>query len=95
MSTFEPSQQVAAFAAAAYTAGHAISLITDQTSVDMACDAVKEAIQRSLPLASVELTLANLLRDEEGFPPPSLQGLFFQLNNQISILRASGRFLSA
>ncbi len=95
MNAFEPSPQVAAFAAAAYTAGHAITLITDPTSVETACDAVKEALQRSLPLASVELTLANLLRDQDGFPPPSLAALFFQLNNQISILRASGRFLAA
>jgi hypothetical protein len=94
VSPFQPSDQVAAFASAAYTAKHATSLITDQTSIEMACDAIKEAIIRSLPLTSTELALANLMRDQDELPPPTLPRLLFDLQAGISKLRASGALVA-
>lgn len=94
MTPFHPSEPVAAFASAAYTAKHAISLITDQTSAETACDALKEAITRSLTLSSGELALAGLMRDQDDLPPPTLPRLLFDLQGRLSMLRASGTWVA-
>lgn len=94
MSPFHPSDQVAAFASAAYTAKHAISLITDQTSAETACDALKEAIVRSMVLTSGELALAGLMRDQDDLAPPTLPRLLFDLQGRMSVLRASGAWVA-
>ncbi|WP_257311185.1 hypothetical protein [Geothrix fuzhouensis] len=94
MTPFEPSPNLSAFAAAAYTAQHAITLITDQTSVEMACDAVKEAILRSLPLTSIEMALVNLIRDQDRLPPPSLPVLHYELQQRITKMRAAGQWVA-
>lgn len=94
MSPFHPSEPVAAFASAAYTAKHAISLITDPPSAETACDALKEAICRSLALSSGELALAGLMRDQDELPPPTLPRLLFDLQGRLSMLRASGTWVA-
>jgi hypothetical protein len=92
MTPIEPSPQVAAYAAAAYTAKHALSLVTDQTSLETACDAIKEAIIRSLPLSGIDLAIASLLRDQDGHRPPTLLWLHYTLQSQLRQMRLSGRW---
>lgn len=94
MSPFEPSPALAAYASAAYTAEHAITLITDHSSVEMACDAIKEAILRSLPLTSIEMALAASLRDQEGCPPPTLPRLSYELQLRITKMRSTGQWVA-
>lgn len=79
MTTFEPSQPVAAFGAACFTAKHALSLVTDQTSLETAMDAIKEAMMRSLLLSPAEIALTGLLRDQDELSPPSLDSLLWRL----------------
>ncbi len=92
--SFEPSPRLAAFASAAYTAQHAITLITDHTSTETACDAMREAILRSLPLSNGELALASLMRDQEDCPPPTIPRLLYDLQAKLSELRLSGSLVA-